>query len=134
MWYVMSEQELRQPEPLEAALVMALGWGLGLGMGLWGAAALALALALSLLRDARRMRRSVRAGRVRIYTGLVRSVRGTELTLCQGRQQVTLRLPQPPALQPGDRCRLALEMGRRGGTLLALRRQRCALRLVPARG
>ena len=25
MWYVMSEQELRQPEPLEAALVMALG-------------------------------------------------------------------------------------------------------------
>ena len=62
MWYVMSEQELRQPEPLEAALVMALGWGLGLGMGLWGAAALATALALSLLRDARRMRRSVRAG------------------------------------------------------------------------
>ena len=92
MWYVMSEQELRQPEPLEAALVMALGWGLGLGMGLWGAAVLATALSLSLLRDARRMRRSVRAGRVRIYTGLVRSVHGAELTLCQGGQQVTLRL------------------------------------------
>lgn len=133
MRYAMKEQELRQREPLWAALILALGWGLWLGLGLWALALLGTALALSLLRDAAMLRRSVRAGRVWIYEGHVQAQGQGYLTLRQSGQQVTLALSRPLPVQTGDRCRLVLEHNRRGWMLLALRRQRCALRLLPAR-
>ena len=132
MLYAMRESQLRQWEPLKAAVSLALGLGLSIGLRRWGFALLGLALALSLLRDAWLLRRQVRAGRVWICEGRVQSVSRSHITLRQGGEQLSLQLTRPLRVEPGDHCRLALQRGRRGYVLLGLQHRACHLRLAAA--
>ena len=130
MLYVMRESQLRQREPLEAAVILALSLGLAIGLRMWGFALLGTALTLSLLRDAYLLRRQVREGKIWICEGQVQAIGNGHITLRQGEETMTLRLTKLLRVERGDHCRLALQRGRRGYHLLGWQSRACHLRLV----
>lgn len=132
MLYPMRESQLRQREPLEAAIILALSLGLAGGLRMWLLALLGAALALSLLRDAHLLRRQVREGKVWICEGRVQAISRERITLRQGGETMTLRLSKPLRIETGCWCRLALQQGKGGYHLLGMQTRACRLRLVTA--